>query len=158
MALRQADRDVLATCTEQSIVFEIMLADMARANGIRSAEFGSPQHLREVWQWSMQPLLARGEGDQCKVSRWFNWENCARRSLPTRFLDLMAILWLGWQRKWWRSALACPLYGGSFAAADDADAALLGEERAGVGGDVGDAMDDGDGGGGGGARRRPVPS
>ena len=109
--LKEAAQEFFQTCTSSNALFQLLYSDLAACAGIRDAEYGSPTHEQKLWAWCQHQLLEKaGESDEVKLSRWWSFEIRSRQGHARWAVDLMLLLWVGMQRRWWRTPGACPLY------------------------------------------------
>jgi hypothetical protein len=74
--------------------------------------FGSPEHREAVWQRLKSKLTGAKARETMKMSRWWSFEVRGRMMIHETGLYalVMLLVYLGWQRRWWRSFTECPLF------------------------------------------------
>ena len=72
-------------------------------------DFGSDAHKQMVWHQLQKLLLHGGKGGNTKTGRWWNWEQNSRDFLRTRSANLLVLLYMGFERKWFQSYRESPL-------------------------------------------------
>lgn len=88
---------------------------------------GSQAALDAAWVWACDELTNMGCGGDTKTSRWFSWEQMSRAASSQRWLNVLALLYLGTRRRWWKSLQDNPLFIKSNAAQDGGLDPLPGE-------------------------------
>lgn len=113
---------------EESPFFLYVYEGLAATSPFGTFGLGEPWHMKDVFAWAKAQLLGAGEGDDVKSPRWFSFEKRSRLSHSARYLDILALMWLGWRRQWWKKFSDSPMFSQKALVAPDNSEPLAGEK------------------------------
>ena len=71
--------------------------------------YGTQAHMQEVFSSSGDSTVARNAGEKVKLGRWFRFSLRYRQLSPSLGVLLLALVYIGITRKWWKSVDDSPL-------------------------------------------------
>ena len=127
--LLSAARDLWKLPVPNSLL-DLFYDDLCRDFGVQPE--GDTDHVMWVWKTCCSSLMAANLGSAAKNSRWFSIEALSRHQKSMRTSNLLLLIFLGFQRGWWRTWDETPLLGnlGNAAAESDKKDADTDEEDA----------------------------
>ena len=109
------------TSWDSNLWYDILYEPISREFELLQ-DFGSDAHKLMVWRQLEKLLVHGGKGGTTKSGRWWNWEQNCRGFLKCRSANLLVLLYLGFERKWFKSYRESPLNDQGFEMrADDGD-------------------------------------
>eukprot|EP00971_Amphidinium_carterae_P086110 1703657-Amphidinium_carterae.1 len=97
---------------EQNPLWDILYGPVMAELGVseHSVDYGSEKHVSTSWHEVLRSLARDGIGTNVKTSRWFAWEQRARKASSHRYRDLLLLMFLGAKRQWWSCWDSSPLH------------------------------------------------
>lgn len=108
-ALLESMEELREQSSSRNMLFRVLASGIASDFGIQEPDGDEEEFFEEVWQTCHREFLKEGIGEEAKPSRWFASQRRARSCEQQRYSTLLAILWLGYKRKWWKTIDDTPL-------------------------------------------------
>eukprot|EP00971_Amphidinium_carterae_P056731 1121622-Amphidinium_carterae.2 len=115
---------------DQNPLWDILYGPVMAELGVseRCVEYGSDEHVRSSWHRVLSSLTTEGIGTNVKTSRWFAWEQRARKAASHRYRDMLLLMFLGAKRQWWSCWDSSPLHSAQVVFSADADEVVSHEQ------------------------------